>query len=168
MHQRCVLLTAAVILITALIILIQRTNTPSMNEDTIQRWRERKSRQHEIEQRKLRKLGVFDNLSIRTAGQYEAPLLGSDIKTRAPHSDFVYLHLGYSLESHKQAIMIAGIDLNSAIRHVFAGFESRGTVYSADLDDESLATIRRDVGVDFVGCDHAAWIDDWTPRNQRI
>ena len=68
-----------------------------------------------------------------------------------PNSYFVFLHWGYPLDEHKQA-MKPKVSLDGHIERVFEQTHSYGTYYAAKLDNASLEAVRADVGVDFVEC----------------
>lgn len=148
-HLRCLLPVAAAVLIATVAFIIQHLATPLAEED-----REERSLQ------KVEDFGVFDDISTRIVGEYEAALHNCDIPTRIWQSYFVFLHSGYPLESHKQAIGL-NVDLDSAIQRIYPEDSSHGLFYFVeDLNDDSLLAIRRDVGVDFVECNQEAWLVD--------
>lgn len=127
--QRRFLITAAAICIAILIILLKRpTNLPS---DPIARYR------------------LLHYSRTMSMNDYEAPLHLGDNPTRVPHEYIVFLHLGYSLEQHKQAVGDSA-DLDSAIMYIFPETASNGIYYSAELHNASLAAVRADTGVDMV------------------
>jgi hypothetical protein len=88
---------------------------------------------------------------LRHAGMYEAPMHVCDVPEEiVPDSYIVFLHKGYTLETHKKAI---GVNIDSAIRLVFNETAHHGLYYSAKFDKATLAAIRTDIGVDMVECD---------------
>ena len=94
---------------------------------------------------------LTDSLETRIMNDYEAPLHLCDSPTRLPHKYIVFLHLGYLLEQHKQAVGDRA-DLDSAITYIFPETASYGLYYSAELHNASLAAVRADIGVDMVEC----------------
>lgn len=83
-------------------------------------------------------------------GPYEAPLKNCDVENIVPRSYSVFLKRGYSLEQHKETI---GIDLSSSIEYIWPETSRHGLYYAANLDDTTLAIVRRDPGVYQVECD---------------
>ena len=63
----------------------------------------------------------------------------------------VFLFPGVSLEQHKLAID-RGADLDSATIFVRHDVDMDQIYYHAKLDDDLLASVRSDTGVDFVEC----------------
>ncbi len=91
---------------------------------------------------------------------YEAPLhLCDSVNDPVPHSYFIFLHMGYTLEQHAQAVG-HGTDLNSDIEHIFPETDRHGLYYSVELDDASLDLVRADIGVDMVECNMRVWLVD--------
>jgi hypothetical protein len=94
------------------------------------------------------------------SGSYEAPILGCD----EPEEDVVkdsyqvFLHKGYSLGQHKMTVGSA-VDLATAIRNILNETASHGLYYDATLDENALAAVRADIGVDLVICDVRAHPD---------
>jgi len=81
---------------------------------------------------------------------YEAPMHVCDVpEETVPDSYVVFLHKGYSLETHKKAI---GVNIDSAIRFVFDETARYGLYYSAKFDNATLAAVRTDIGVNMVEC----------------
>lgn len=66
-----------------------------------------------------------------------------------PGQYVVILARGYTLEQHQETI---GIDLSSSMSLSRPGDTSLGPSYTADLEDATLAVVRKDVGVELVGC----------------
>lgn len=83
---------------------------------------------------------------------YKAPLRLCDLKSRVPNSYVVFLHFGYGLETHEKVVG-NGVDWDNAIKFVFEETKDYGLYYSAKLDEEALAAVRADIGVDMVECD---------------
>ena len=84
---------------------------------------------------------------------YQAPLRGCDDKDHRPiaQSYEVLLLPGHSLEEHKRAICVAAASLD--LIFMFPGTHGLGIYYRCDqLDDNALAAVRADVGVDKVEC----------------
>lgn len=90
---------------------------------------------------------------------YEAPLHLCDSRTLVPRQYAVFLHSGYSLEEHKQAVG-NGADLNSSITNVFPERADHGLYYTAELHNASLDAVRADTGVDMVECDSELYLVD--------
>lgn len=93
----------------------------------------------------------------RIMNDYEAPLHLCDSPTRVPHEYIVFLHFGYSLEQHKQAVG-NGADLDSAITNIFPETTNHGLYYNAELPNASLAAVRADIGVDMVECNSEVYL----------
>ena len=97
----------------------------------------------------------FGPFSTRIVGDYMAPMRYCDDPERAvPEEYFVYLHSGYELEQHKQAI---GADaravLEKAITNTFLEDVNYGPYYAAmGLQNATLDAVRADIGVDLVQC----------------
>lgn len=90
-------------------------------------------------------------------GSYEAPLLGCEPEEDVIKDGYrVFLHQGYSLGQHKITVESA-VDLDAAILHIFNETASHGLSYDATLDEDALAAVRVDIGVDFVICDGRAY-----------
>lgn len=89
---------------------------------------------------------------VNAMNTYKAPLLLADEATRIENEYFVFLHHGYSMEEHKQAIGNS-TNLELAITHIFPESGMHGLFYNAHLDDASLAAVRADIGVDVVEYD---------------
>lgn len=83
-------------------------------------------------------------------GPYEAPLRICQSPDVIPGSYVVYLERGHTLEQHMQFV---GIDLKPLMDgDPFPENSRLGLVYCAELDDATLAMVRRDTGVNFVEC----------------
>lgn len=91
--------------------------------------------------------------SFGTMAPYEAPLHGCDNSYNdvVPQSYNVFLHQGYSLGDHKQTV-IGTVDLDTTIEIVFPETARHGLYYSSELDDNALAAVRADMGVEMVEC----------------
>jgi hypothetical protein len=85
---------------------------------------------------------------------YKAPLFGCDIpKESLIKDDYqVFLHKGYSLDEHKRLVGNA-VDFNSAIQRVDNETKYHGVLYTATLNQDALAAVRAEFGVDFVVCE---------------
>lgn len=83
-------------------------------------------------------------------GPYEAPLRICQSPDVITGSYVVYLERGHTLEQHMQFV---GIDLKPLMDgDPFPENSRHGLVYCAELDDPTLAMVRRDTGVNFVEC----------------
>ncbi|KAH7409536.1 hypothetical protein BKA64DRAFT_665189 [Cadophora sp. MPI-SDFR-AT-0126] len=93
------------------------------------------------------------NLSPQTAF-YQAPLRDpGGAGPIVPGSYGVFLFPGRSIEQHSIEIQT---DITPYIMHIFDKLWTDRVVYSAgNIDDELLAKIRKDPGVEFVEMDHA-------------
>lgn len=67
-------------------------------------------------------------------------------------SYLVHLYSGYPLQDHKKKVARRGFDLDAAIKLVHPPSEDHELSYSADFDEETLAAVRKDVGVVLVQC----------------
>ena len=84
---------------------------------------------------------------------YQAPLRGCDDDDHRPiaQSYEVLLHPGHTLEEHKRAIGVAAAYLDILFK--FPETHGQGIYYRCDrLDDNALAAVRADIGVDKVEC----------------
>lgn len=83
-------------------------------------------------------------------GPYEAPLRIYQSPDVIPGSYVVYLERGHTLEQH---LRFVGIDLKPLMDgDPFPENSRLGLVYCAELDDATLAMVRRDTGVNLVEC----------------
>ena len=100
-------------------------------------------------------------------GSHEAPVHNCDLpeKDRVPNNYVVFLHPGYSLDQHKQAVGHEA-NLHSAIEYVFEETPIHGLYYSAELDIASLAAVRADSGVYMVECIQRVYMDDFERRQR--
>ena len=71
----------------------------------------------------------------------------------------VYLYSGYPLQDQKKKVTRKGFDLDAAIKLVYPLSEHDQLSYIADFDEETLAAVRKDVGVVLVECQ---------PRTQKL
>ncbi|KAH8595494.1 hypothetical protein B0O99DRAFT_156998 [Bisporella sp. PMI_857] len=92
-----------------------------------------------------------NTLNCRARVIYEAPLLNCDVPKEeiVPDSYVVFLHQGYSLDKHKQAV---GVNIDSAIQYIVNETAVHGLYYRAGFDNATLAAVRTDIGVDVVEC----------------
>lgn len=97
-----------------------------------------------------RKLLYQSPASVMNA--YKAPLHLCNNPMRRLNEYIVFLHQGYSLEQHKQAVG-NGTDFDSALVHIIPERKMHGLYYSADLDAASLTSVRADIGGDMVECE---------------
>lgn len=91
--------------------------------------------------------------------EYEAPLHLCDSLTLVPHKYIVFLHFGYSLKEHKQAVG-NDTDLDSGITNIFPETANHGLDYAANLKKASLDAVRADIGVDMVECESEVYLVD--------
>lgn len=89
--------------------------------------------------------------STDIGGPYKAPMHACDLPDEeiVYNSYIVFLHRGYSLDQHSQAI---GFDVESLIEHRFPETKRHGVYYGATLNKDVLAIVRADTGVDMVEC----------------
>lgn len=86
-------------------------------------------------------------------GSYTAPMDGcDDAEDVVPDEYKVFLHKGFSLDSHK-AFASEAVDLNLAIRSILNETVTYGLHNHAHLGKDALAAVRDDIGVDLVLCD---------------
>lgn len=85
---------------------------------------------------------------------YTAPILSCDDPKEVVPDDYqVFLHKGYSLDQHKAFVCKStDVDFDSAIERIFNETASHGLIYYAILDEDALAAVRSDIGVDLVIC----------------
>ena len=67
-------------------------------------------------------------------------------------SYLVHLYSGYPLQDHKKKVASRGFHLDAAIKLVHPPSKYDELSYSADSDEETLAAVRKDVGVVVVEC----------------
>ncbi len=68
----------------------------------------------------------------------------------------VFLLPGTTFEEHERAVA-PSVDLASMVSRVHDNLEPGRTIYMAKLNDDALAVIRADSGVDFVECNRWAY-----------
>ncbi|KAF2191788.1 hypothetical protein K469DRAFT_718807 [Zopfia rhizophila CBS 207.26] len=75
-----------------------------------------------------------------------------------PGSFIVYLIPGHSLEQHNQAV---GTNMGPYITGIFSIVYPDKVVYTCEgVNDDLLVAIRKDCGVEWVGCDHGPGIPE--------
>jgi hypothetical protein len=86
---------------------------------------------------------------------YTAPLRGCDGPLDLIKDSYtVFLHRTYALDQHKTFLVEHGVDWDTAFDEIVSSEnESHGIIYGAILDDDALAAVRADIGVDLILCD---------------
>jgi hypothetical protein len=84
----------------------------------------------------------------------QAPLrCTSPNKWLIPERYYVYLHLGFTLDQHKQAVRDK-VDLDSEINYVQLETSRLGAHYGALLNESALAAVRSNLIIAFLECQY--------------
>jgi hypothetical protein len=97
----------------------------------------------------------WQQLSSILSRPYEAPMDGCNGPPEEIVKDSysVFLHRTYPLDQHKTFVVEHGVDWDTAFDEIISNeTESHGLRYGANLDDEALAIVRADIGVDLLIC----------------